>query len=143
PGEYDRAEAALAHLRTPGIKHVRTGLCWAASHTPEGKQSFDWLFAKLASDAELLPCYTYPPPWPDIEANTSSPPGDTQAYGDIIDVMITEHGHNFDWVELWNEPNNLNDWDWRLDPDWRIYSDMVGKAAYWANQRGKKTVLAG
>ena len=34
-------------------------------------------------------------------------------------------------VMLWNEPNNLSHWDFELDPEWRIYADMVkltGKA---------------
>ncbi len=32
-------------------------------------------------------------------------------------------------VMFWNEPNNLSHWDFELDPDWRIYSDMVKLAA--------------
>jgi beta-xylosidase len=28
-------------------------------------------------------------------------------------------------VMLWNEPNNLSHWDFELDPEWRIYGDMV------------------
>jgi beta-xylosidase len=32
-------------------------------------------------------------------------------------------------VMLWNEPNNLSHWDFELDPDWRIYADMVKQAA--------------
>ncbi|MEQ9667625.1 GDP-mannose 4,6-dehydratase [Coleofasciculus sp. G2-EDA-02] len=57
--------------------------------------------------------------------------------------MITRFGKYFEWVELWNEPNNINDWDWRLDPEWGIFCDMMQMAAYWAQHRGKKTVLAG
>jgi len=57
--------------------------------------------------------------------------------------MITRFGEFFDWVELWNEPNNLNEWDSRMDPQWNIFSEMIGGAAYWARNRGKKTVLPG
>jgi len=32
-------------------------------------------------------------------------------------------------VMLWNEPNNLSHWDFELDPDWRIYAEMVKAAA--------------
>jgi beta-xylosidase len=28
-------------------------------------------------------------------------------------------------VMLWNEPNNLSHWDFQLDPDWKIFADMV------------------
>ena len=32
-------------------------------------------------------------------------------------------------VMLWNEPNNRSHWDFEIDPDWRIYGDMVKAAA--------------
>ena len=28
-------------------------------------------------------------------------------------------------VMLWNEPNNLSHWDFELDPEWKIFSDMT------------------
>jgi beta-xylosidase len=30
-----------------------------------------------------------------------------------------------DSVMFWNEPNNLSHWDFELDPDWRIFAQMV------------------
>jgi beta-xylosidase len=30
---------------------------------------------------------------------------------------------------LWNEPNNLSHWDFEIDPEWKIFSDMVKGAA--------------
>ena len=32
-------------------------------------------------------------------------------------------------VMLWNEPNNKSHWDFEVDPDWRIFADMVKLAA--------------
>lgn len=32
-------------------------------------------------------------------------------------------------IQFWNEPNNLSHWDYTLDPDWRIFADMVRYAA--------------
>ena len=32
-------------------------------------------------------------------------------------------------VMLWNEPNNLSHWDFKLDPDWKIFAEMVIAAA--------------
>src|SRR4051794_41554539 len=26
---------------------------------------------------------------------------------------------------LWNEPNNLSHWDFELDPEWQVFSDMT------------------
>jgi beta-xylosidase len=31
-------------------------------------------------------------------------------------------------VMLWNEPNNLSHWDFKLDPDWKIFSEMTRAA---------------
>ncbi len=28
-------------------------------------------------------------------------------------------------VMLWNEPNNLSHWDFKLDPDWKMFANMV------------------
>ena len=32
-------------------------------------------------------------------------------------------------VMLWNEPNNLSHWDFQIDPEWKIYGEMVKAAA--------------
>jgi beta-xylosidase len=32
-------------------------------------------------------------------------------------------------VMLWNEPNNLSHWDFKVDPDWKMFSNMVITAA--------------
>src|SRR5699024_8691689 len=72
-----------------------------------------------------------------------SPPKNLKDYADFIDVMITEYGEYFDWVELWNEPNNQLDYDYTMDYSWNKFSKMIGMAAYWAQHRGKKTVLGG
>jgi len=31
-------------------------------------------------------------------------------------------------VMFWNEPNNLSHWDFELDPEWQIFSEMVRRA---------------
>ncbi len=143
PGEYDRAEQLLADLHKLKVTHLRTGVSWADYHTPEGQKWYGWLLPRLAEEVELLPCFHYTPPSLGIVPKTSAPPRRLQDYADFIDVMITRFGHCFEWLELWNEPNNLSDWDWRLDPSWLNFCEMIGAAAYWAQHRGKKTVLGG
>jgi beta-xylosidase len=32
-------------------------------------------------------------------------------------------------VMLWNEPNNLSHWDFKIDPDWRMFAEMALAAA--------------
>lgn len=48
-------------------------------------------------------------------------------------------------VMFWNEPNNLSHWDFHLDPDWKIYSEMVKLAsrAVAAENPGLLKVLGG
>jgi CDP-paratose 2-epimerase len=57
--------------------------------------------------------------------------------------VIDRFGFAFEWVELWNEPNGVIDYDFRLDPEWRIYCDMIHMAAHWCRKLGKKVALGG
>jgi CDP-paratose 2-epimerase len=85
----------------------------------------------------------YVPPSLSRGRTTAGPPEDPKAYADFLDVLVTAHGRHFDAIELWNEPNNLADWDWRLDPQWEAFSLMVIQAAHWMRRKGKRTVLGG
>ncbi len=33
-------------------------------------------------------------------------------------------------VMLWNEPNNLSHWDFKVDPEWKLFADMAISAAH-------------
>jgi CDP-paratose 2-epimerase len=143
PGEYEQVERALADCRVLGVKALRTAVSWADWHTRAGQEWYTWLLPHLAAEVNLLPCFLYTPPSLGVEPKTAAPPRNPQAYADFLDQMMTLFGAYFEWVELWNEPNNLLNWDWRLDPKWRIFNEMIGRAAYWAQHCGKKTVLAG
>jgi CDP-paratose 2-epimerase len=143
PGEHERALRLIEGLKRIGITELRTGISWADWHEPGGRAWYDWLLPRLSAELHVLPCLTCTPPSLGIEPKTSAPPRDLKAYADFLDVVLTDYGEHFDWVELWNEPNNLNDWDWRLDPEWRRFCEMIGGAAYWAKGRGKRTVLGG
>lgn len=91
----------------------------------------------------LLPCFLYTPPSVGREPKTSSPPRDPREYGWFVASFLERYGKHLDWVELWNEPNNLSEWNWLLDPGWRIFADMVIPAAQAAHQMGMRTVLGG
>jgi len=64
----------------------------------------------------VLPCFLYTPPSWGVEAKCSAPPQDARSYADFVDLMIKKFGKHFEWLELWNEPNNLREWDVSLDP---------------------------
>ena len=143
PGEKAQVEQVLAELKTLGITALRTGISWADYYTPAGKEWYDWLIPRIAREVSLLPCFLYTPPSLGLAPRTSSPPANPKDFADFLDVLITDLGQHFEWVELWNEPNNKSEYDYTLDTSWFRFAEMVGGAAYWAKKRGKKTVLGG
>lgn len=143
PGEYDEVKNAIEDFKKLGIKHLRTGISWADWYVDGTAEWYDWLFAELDPHVEILPCFLYTPPSIGEMPKTSAPPKDLKAYADFIDTMITRYGKYFQWVELWNEPNNKVEYDFTLDYSWNKFSAMIGMAAHWAQKRGKKTLLGG
>ncbi|SNB47497.1 GDP-mannose 4,6-dehydratase [Geobacter sp. DSM 9736] len=143
PGEYARVDRVLADLKKIGVRRLRTGISWADWHGRSGEKWYEWLIPRIAAQVEFLPCVLYTPPSIGEENKTSAPPRRLQDYADFVDILISRFGEHFDYIELWNEPNNLSEWDWTLDVHWTKFGEMIGGAAYWARQRGKKTVLGG
>ena len=142
-GERERAERVIRGLRELGVEHVRTGLSWAGWHTPGGAEWYDWLFPRLAAHFELLPCVLYTPPSLGVAPRTSAPPRRPRDYADFLDTALSRYGAHFRRVELWNEPNNREEWDLTLDPEWHLFAELAGDAAYWARERGYGVVLGG
>jgi CDP-paratose 2-epimerase len=143
PGEFERVESVLEKALALDVREIRTGICWADWYTSEGDGWYAWLLPRLAAQVNVLPCFLYTPPSLGIAPKFSSPPRVPKAYADFLDVMITRFGDLFEWMELWNRPNSPGEWDSRMDPEWKIFSEMIGGAAYWIRKRGKKAVLSG
>ncbi len=143
PGEHDRVDAVLDDLKALGVTELRTVISWADCCLPEGEAWYAWLFPQLARRVNVLPCFVDTPPFWGVAPKTSAPPGNLKSYADFLDVLITRFGKYFEWIELWNEPNDPRKWDAELDPYWLKFSEMIGNAAYWAQHRGKRTVLGG
>jgi CDP-paratose 2-epimerase len=142
-GERGRAERVTESLRACGIDRLRTGVSWADWHRAGGEEWYAWLLPRLAEEFELLPCLHHTPPSLGRVPTVQSPPRRPRDFADFVDVFIDRFGDLVDWIELWNEPNNLNDWDWTLDPDWLLFCELVGAAGHWARERGKRAVLGG
>jgi CDP-paratose 2-epimerase len=143
PGEHERVERALEHIHRLGVQHLRTGVSWADWVSPGGREWYEWLLPRLEAEVDLLPCFHYTPPSLGVEARTSAPPRDLSSFANFLGDAIASNGTCFDQVELWNEPNNLSDWDWRLDPGWTGFATMVREAADVAHAAGKRVVLGG
>jgi CDP-paratose 2-epimerase len=142
-GEYEQVEKTLDLLKAISINELRTGISWADYHTKDGKKWFEWLIPKLAKEINFLPCFLYTPPSIGIEPKTSSPPKNPKDYADFLDIIIKRFDDYFEWIELWNEPNNRTEYDYTLDHSWEIFSEMIGGAAFWMKRLHKKTVLGG
>ena len=142
-GEHARVERAIEHLHTLGVTHLRTGVSWAEWSTPEGQAWFDWLLPTLAAHANVLPCFHYTPPSLGVEPRSCAPPREPLAFASFIECILERHPSAFTEVELWNEPNNLSDWDRRLDPGWERFATMITAAAAAVHRAGKRVVLGG
>lgn len=142
-GEYERVRETVAGMRDAGASYIRTHLSWAEYHVPGGEAWYDWLIPTLGRAFDLLPCIHYTPPSISRTGRASGAPQRLKDYADFVDHVLTRYGHHFRYVELWNEPNNLLDWDWRADPDWLLFCEMVGAAAHWVEHRGWRAVLGG
>ncbi|MGE6741324.1 NAD-dependent epimerase/dehydratase family protein [Allorhizobium pseudoryzae] len=143
PGEYERTERLLPGILKSGASSLRTHLSWAEYLAPGGEAWFDWLIPKLGAEIDLLPCIHYTPPSLSRTGRANGAPQVLKDYADFVDHVLTRYGRHFRHIELWNEPNNLLDWDWREDADFQLFCEMVGGAAYWAKQRGWNPVLGG
>ena len=142
-GDEAHVHDAIAGLTAMGATRLRTQVSWADHHAPGGAAWYDWLLPRLGEAFDLLPCVHYTPPSLSRTGRSSGPPRRLLDYADFVDGLLDRHGHLFEAVELWNEPNNLLDWDWREDPTLELFCEMVGAAAHWAQVRGFRTVLGG
>ncbi|MGE5518359.1 MAG: NAD-dependent epimerase/dehydratase family protein [Candidatus Dadabacteria bacterium] len=141
--QHEEVLNCLEDLKKLGITRLRTNVSWADYHRPDGKEWYNWLFKSLGKKVELLPCVIYTPPSIAVKAKSSAPPVNPRDYANFIDTIIQDYGKYFEYIEFWNEPNNVTEYDFTLDPQWKIFCEMVGAAAHWAKEKGKKTVLGG
>ena len=115
PGEHDRVDRVLDDMAELGITELRTGISWADACTPEGEGWYAWLLPQLARRVNVLPCFVDTPPGWGVAPKGSAPPGNLKSYADFLDVLITRYGRYFEWIELWNEPNDPRKWDAELE----------------------------
>ncbi len=136
-------ERVVAALRSIGVRRLRTAISWADWESEGGREWFDWVIPKLTGTFDVTACILYTPPSRGILPKTSSPPRNAGDYADFIEMLLTEFPGRFEYVELWNEPNNYIEWDWTIDPEWKIFAEMIGGAAHRIRSLGGKTVLGG
>ncbi len=143
PGEQHRVGSSIQALESLGIRHIRVGLSWADWYTPAGRDGYEWLIRVLSRRLTVLPFLVYVPPSSGTTASPPSPSENPKAFAEFVDTLLQSFGDVFEWIELPSEPDPTGAWDWRLDPRGRIFSDIIGAAAYRCRQRGIRTVLGG
>lgn len=62
-GDKRKVEEVVRDLKDLNVKYIRTAISWADWHTEGGKDWYDWLLPRLASEFEVLPCFLYTPPF--------------------------------------------------------------------------------
>jgi CDP-paratose 2-epimerase len=142
-GDYETAERTLDALTALDIKHLRTSVSWCDWLREGGEEWYGWLLPKLTERVTVLPCFLYTPPALGVLPKTSSPPREPEAYGEFVEMVLKAYPDRFPYVELWNEPNNYIEWDWTIDPEWKIFAEMIAGAAGRAAALGVKAVLGG
>ncbi len=141
PGDRPHVEASIQALESLGVHHIRVRLSRADWHTADDRDWCEWLMRTLSRRLAVLPCLVYTPlPSTAIE-NVSLPQENSRAFADFVDMFVQHFGDALGWMELLSEPDNTIAWDWRLDPRGRIFSEIIGAAAYRCRQRGIRTVL--
>lgn len=142
-GDKEHVNKTIEQLKALGIREVRTGISWADSHTPEGEAWLEWLIPTLAEHVRILPCLLYTPPSIGLSPKTSAPPRYPEYFADFTDRLLQRYGEYFDWIELWNEPNNTSEYDFQLDPNWDIFYELISGAAREVRKHDKKVLLGG
>lgn len=142
-GDKEKVEKAIHQVQEIEIHHLRTGISWADYHTPEGQDWLDWLIPVLSEHVHILPCLLYTPPSIGVEPKTSAPPKYPNYFANFTNEILQKYGQYFDWVELWNEPNNTSEYDFRLDSNWGIFVDFIGGAAKVVKKHNKNVLLGG
>ena len=141
--DYEKVERVVEELRSLRVTHLRTSVSWHDFVNEGGRDWYDWLLPKLVEHFTVMPCALYTPTHLGILPKTSSPPRDPDDYAAFVDHLLTEYPGFFEHVELWNEPNNFIEWDWTVDPEWKIFAKMIAGAAAAAKSHGVRTVLGG
>ncbi|MES2470915.1 MAG: hypothetical protein V4526_01645 [Patescibacteria group bacterium] len=126
-----------------GVNHIRTGISWTEWFYPGGKEWIRWYLPFLAEHFTILPNLTYTPPELGIEPRINSPPRQPEMFGQFVSEVLFEFGNHFEYLELWNEPNLITDWDGSLDPDGTKFLNMFASGAKACHAAGKKVVMGG
>jgi CDP-paratose 2-epimerase len=141
--QFDEVEGALEDLKKLNISHLRTNISWSDWNRPEAKEWYDWLFKTIGTKVEVMPCILHTPLSYGNNQETALPSLDSKVFAEFVETIISNYGQYFEYIELWNEPNNPLMYDHSRDREWRVFAQMIEAAANVCHQKEKKAVLGG
>lgn len=148
-GDTQTLDTVLSVLFELGITELRTCFSWADWERPQGRVWFDYYIDQLRSAGiTLFPSLFYTPlskarPTATGAKLTSCPPQQLEDFTVFTQSMLDRYGDTFTWIQLWNEPNWEPYWNQELDPDGKLFAQMVDPAIDACHRAGKRVVLGG
>lgn len=132
-GEREHVEKTAEIVNDLKIEDFRIPFSLADWETPEGPAWFDYVVTALTEKTKvrLIPVLFSPSPT------------DLDKYARFTEEIIKRYGAHFDWVQIWNEPNNTSFWNCDLDPNAELFARMASEAVDVAHALGKKAALGG
>lgn len=97
-GEYERADRIVSAIRQGGFTSLRVDVSARDYYARGGTEWYEWLFRRIASELELLPCLEF------SSTGADSPSRGVRVYADFVDTVLSHHGKHFDYVELSSPP---------------------------------------
>ncbi len=140
--DRESVDAAIVDLEALNARLLRVPLSWADWAVPEGRKFYEWLAARVPRSISLLFCVGRTPPSVGVVERPSAPPRDARRFGALVEELVLHLGDRIEWLELWGPANDVAAYDYRLDPEWYRFAEMVASAAAAARARGKKLVLS-
>lgn len=97
-GEYERADRVVSAIHQAGFTSLRVDVSARDYYARGGTEWHEWLFRRIASELELLPCLAF------SSTAADSPSRGVRVYADFVDTILTHHGKHFDYLELSSPP---------------------------------------
>lgn len=148
--DYSLLNRTLKVLRILKVKELRTCFSWADWDRPGGKEWLnDMINECRKAGIALYPSMFYTPRRCALllsgacqnDVSTAHPPANPAEYATFVEEVTDAFGDAFNWVMLWNEPNNTAYWRSDLDPDGKIFVGMMRWAMRALKARNKKIVI--
>jgi CDP-paratose 2-epimerase len=106
PGEHDRVDRVLDDMQRSASRAAHRHQLGRRLHRRGRGVVRRGCCRNSRRRVNVLPCFVDTPPFWGVAPEDQRPAGNLKSYADFLDVLITKYGKHFEWIELWNEPND-------------------------------------